>query len=106
MARLGLTSAFLSLVLLAAVIAISPARAADYGGAPPPGAVEPQGIPMFIGPGYHYQVVALIPYGAQPRFVLCEYKGPWCQVAFGRYNGWIDNGDFNNHFDKWYLLGH
>ena len=93
---------------LTAVLCMGAAQAADYSGAhpAPPPDYEPQPIPMFIGPGYYYQQVSSIPPGARFRFVTCEYKGPWCQVEYGRYNGWIDNGDFRTHFDKWWLLGH
>ena len=81
-------------VLLMMLAGHGPAAAADYPRAAV-GAyhayyvVAPVPLPLLIGPGDGYGLLAMVPANARLPIVTCEYRTGWCKVRFGRYDGWV-----------------
>ena len=64
----------------------------------------PVAVEMMIGPGIQYQRLAVVRACAELRIIACAYRTGWCNVAYGRYNGWVFDPTRRN-ISHW-VLGH
>jgi hypothetical protein len=107
---------------LGLVAGLAPAGAADYGpAAAGPGAlhgapaarcgpgdaatiVAPVALELRIGPSRDYERLAVVPPCQPLPVILCGYRTGWCQVRYGRYDGWLF--DPPSRTISHYFLGH
>ena len=66
--------------------------------------VAPVAIELLIGPGDHYQPLAVVPPCQRLPIILCEYRTGWCRTQYGRYDGWLFEPDLRDILH--YPLGH
>ena len=67
--------------------------------------IAPVQVDMVIGPGHHYDRLAVVPPCTSLAIILCEYRTAWCRVRYGRYDGWVFDEPRRDTAIR-YLLGH